>query len=101
MIINFFKGLFADDGKVSSKRFCGIVVLIVTICMSLGSQFSRYKLDYAVFITYIGFVLGCFGMNTVLSAKSMEVKKDVANSMVSETGDNEAAASTLQAEKPK
>lgn len=102
LIVNFLKGLFDSNGNVSSKRFAGIQVLQVVIVMVLGSQFTKYKLDYAVLITLIGFVLGCFGMNTVLSAKSMQIKETVAKDIVdgNKPGANEDAKDVLASDKP-
>jgi hypothetical protein len=51
-VLNFLKGLFDSKGNVSSKRVAGMEVLQVCIIMVLASQFSSYKLDYAVLITF-------------------------------------------------
>lgn len=102
LFVDFQRGLYNASGTVSSKRVAGMFTLTVVLIMVLGSQFSQYKLDYAVLIALLGFVLACFGMNTALTAKAMNVKESVASEMVEgdNPGANKDAMDVLKADKP-
>jgi hypothetical protein len=98
---NFFRDLLSDSGSVSSKRGAALWVLLLLTVLIIADQFTMHKINSEVFQILVLFMFSCFGLNTILSAKSLNVKKEVASDMVTATGDNDSAKETLQADKPK
>lgn len=102
-IKNFFKGLFDSEGHVSSKRVVGfgaflLIAAIIIVALAKGviiPEFMWYGL--------LGLIATCFGLNTFLSNKSMDIKSQVATDLVDkepEPDTADAAKDVLNSSKP-
>jgi hypothetical protein len=98
--MNFLRELLSETGSVSSKRTAAIWVLLLLTVLISADQFTTHKINSEVFQILVLFMFSCFGLNTILSAKSMNVKKEVASDMVTTTGENEDAKDVLKSDKP-
>lgn len=102
LIVNFLRGLFDANGNVSSKRVSGIVVILCCCFIFIYGHMAKISVDHHMFDALLIFVITCFGMNTVITQKSMDVKKDVASDMVDSDKPkaNEDAKDVLNSPKP-
>ncbi len=100
----FFKSLFSSQNEtISSKRVCAVIGSFVLFTIALCNLF--FKLTIAEFIFYgiLGFVMSLFGLNTIISAKSINSKQDVANNVINKEPNDqssEIAKEILQSDKP-
>lgn len=90
-IKNFFKGLFDATGSVSSKRVVGfgaflLVAAAVTVALSKGPILPEF-MWYGI----LGLIATCFGLNTFLSSKSMNIKSGVATDIVDKSPEPDTA----------
>ena len=60
-MLDFFKKLFSDSGDVSSKRFVGILALLVAIILGFIDTYG-HKISEAVFNSFLLYSAGALGL---------------------------------------
>jgi len=60
-MLDFFKKMFSDSGDVSSKRFVGILALLVAIILGFVDTYG-YKISEAVFNSFLLYSAGALGL---------------------------------------
>lgn len=74
--ISFFKKMFRANGGVSSKRVVGFSSFILVVISWLVALLGGPLLPEYYYFGVIGIIIGCFGLNSAVSATYLKTHKD-------------------------
>lgn len=74
--ISFFQKMFKSNGGVSSKRVVGFSSFILIGVSWAVALFGGPLLPEYYYFGVIGIIIGCFGLNSAVSATYLKTHKD-------------------------
>jgi hypothetical protein len=74
--ISFLKKMFKANGGVSSKRVVGFSSFILVMVSWIVAFFGGPLLPEYYYFGVIGIILGCFGLNSAVSATYLKTHKN-------------------------
>ena len=74
--ISFFQKMFKSNGGVSSKRVVGFSSFILIVVSWMVALFGGPLLPEYYYFGVIGIIIGCFGLNSAVSATYLKTHKD-------------------------
>lgn len=69
------KLLNPNDGTVSSKTFGGVLSLVIALVLALSNTYFGMPVQEFIFLGLLGFSAACFGLNTFITGKQVDVNK--------------------------
>jgi formate hydrogenlyase subunit 3/multisubunit Na+/H+ antiporter MnhD subunit len=60
-MLDFFKKMFSDSGEVSSKRFAGILALLIAIVLGFVDTYG-HKVSEPIFNSFLLYSAGALGL---------------------------------------
>ena len=80
--ISFFKKMFKANGGVSSKRVVGFSSFILIVLSWVVALLGGPLLPEYYYFGVIGIIIGCFGLNSAVSATYLKTQKEEAEQPV-------------------
>ncbi len=80
--------MFAEDGNISSKRVVGFgAFLLVAICVICALFKAPRLVPEFMWTGLLLLIATCFGLNTFLQSKAMNVKSKAVSDVAQDSGD--------------
>jgi hypothetical protein len=82
----FFSSMLSSaTDSVSSKRFIALGSFFFLIAAGIADIVNkRLTVTEFIFLGFLGLITACLGLSTIANVKAMDVKSDVASSIVKE-----------------
>jgi len=102
-MLQFFKSLFNSNSNTDEKVVVGFFSFAMMCLITVSVMYFKFTIPYEIFGTFAALTFACFGLGTIGTIKTSQIKNDVATEIVkndSSEESNQVAKEIVQSNKP-